>query len=613
MKPLCVSVPLWETVPRILRSPMIKSFIFLNALVGLGTLAHVQGNIHVYEIPAISSVRHLPDKISPQARRDTPLQITATPGEFEPASFLVEAKSGIEKFEVKAEALKSAKGTTISADAIDVRIVKGWYQAGTAWFSYFADPTRREFVPELLLHDETLVKVDREKQENYLRVGNEYRWVSYPKDAATEFFNYLEEPVSDAPKLLPVAIPKGENRQFWVTLKVPDDAQAGVYTGKLEFTADGNPAGNLGLRVRVLPFKLPTPMTYYNLENEYLVTIYATDVLDISRRLERDPEKAKAHQKAIYRNLLEHNVRNIQSLADINNRKDRDEARNEIRAELRLMKEVVVPMKPLLAAGWVFPSPGDDQREDMEERFRERIDDFVKTVKEEVGHDDIYLSTWDEATEARVKTFRGLTEYTQEQNMKIWMTTAEGSHFNLAGYAIDYANHGGWPQKEKAALWHAVGAKITSYAGPHTGPENPDLFRRWEGLARYKENYDGSFNYKYLNQLQPTNGERSKQNVWNDFINEDYRGFCMVYPTAESVIDTIAWEGFREGIDDVRYATLLKQEAQKAMESGNATARREAKKSLMWLELLDAHTADLNAVRQEMIEYILKIRKASNE
>lgn len=588
----------------------LKNLLLSTALLGSGMVPISYGQIAVYEIPAISSTPHLPDKIAPELQPATTLRITATPGEFEPASFLVEAKSKIVKFEVTPTALKGPDGATIPAEAMDVRIVKSWYQAGTAWYSYFGDPTRRELVPELLLHDDSLVKVDRKNQQNSLRVGGDYQSISYPLEEAKEgYFNYLTEPVSDAPKLLPVAIPQGENRQFWVTLKVPEDAKPGIYTGQLRLTENGKSVGDLRVELDVLPFKLPTPMTYYNLENEYLVSIYGTDVLDAARRRKLDPEKAKNLQKKIYHNLLDHNVRNIKLSIDINNRKDRDQAREDVRTELRLMKEVGAPMKPLLAAGWVFPSAGDEKREDMAERFRERIDDYIKTVKEEVGHDDIYLSTWDEAGEARTKVFRELAEYTEEQDMKIWMTTHEGRHFNLAGYAIDYANHGGWPDREKAATWHAIGAKIASYASPHTGPENPDVFRRWEGLARYKENYDGSFNYKYFDQLHPTNSAQYKQNIWNDFLRKEFRSFCMVYPTANGMIDTLAWEGFREGIDDVRYATLLKQEAQKAIESGNAEARREAKKALMWLELLDAKSADLNATRQEIIEYILKIQK----
>ena len=221
------------------------------------------------------------------------------------------------------------------------------------------------------------------------------------------------------------------------------------------------------------------------------------------------------------------------------------------------------------------------------------------------------MTSWDEASETRVKVFRELAEYTEKQGIKIWMTTGHNRHFNLAGYAIDLANHGGWPDKNEAAQWHAIGAKVGSYAGPHTGIENPDVFRRWEGMARYKENYDASFNYEYTDAFHPTLYEKYKQNVWNDFLRPEFRDFCMVYPTLDGVIDTLAWEGFREGIDDVRYATLLKQEAKKAMESGNSVARRQARKALMWLELLDAKTADLNSVRQEMIEYIIKIQNAN--
>ena len=68
---------------------------------------------------------------------------------------------------------------------------------------------------------------------------------------------------------------------------------------------------------------------------------------------------------------------------------------------------------------------------------------------------------------------RELAEYSASKGLKLWVTTARGKHFNLAGHIIDYANHGGWPTREQAATWHAIGSKVASYAGPHTGPENP--------------------------------------------------------------------------------------------------------------------------------------------
>ncbi|MCA9133204.1 MAG: hypothetical protein KDA45_08615, partial [Planctomycetales bacterium] len=244
------------------------------------------------------------------------------------------------------------------------------------------------------------------------------------------------------------------------------------------------------------------------------------------------------------------------------------------------------------------------------EEYKERIDDLVETLVGEVGHHDIYITSWDEAGTERVKIMRERAAYTTSKGIKLWVSTHEGRHFNLAGYSIDYANHGGWPNRELAAPWHAVGAKVSSYAGPHTGPENPDVFRRLEGLARYKAHYDGSFNYIYFSGLHSSLYKKQKQNVWNDVMGGSFRGMNLVYPTANGMIDTIAWEGYREGIDDVRYATKLKQEAARAIASGQMPAIYAAKKALVWLELLDDKSADLNAVRQEMIEHILKIQRS---
>jgi len=92
----------------------------------------------------------------------------------------------------------------------------------------------------------------------------------------------------------------------------------------------------------------------------------------------------------------------------------------------------------------------------------------------------------------QIRQMRNFIKYCDFPDLKIWLTTKAGKHFNLGGYMSDYANQAGWPSREQAAVWHATGSKIASYAGPHTGPENPDLFRRWEGLARYKANHDGS-------------------------------------------------------------------------------------------------------------------------
>ncbi len=555
-----------------------------------------------YEVPALCSIARRPDTPPSDGRLSTHLRMVAAKGEFEPVSFVIAPRRDVAKLVLKASKL-AGPGNDIPADHVDIKVVKCWYQAGTAWYSYFGDSNRRELVPELLLNDETLVRVDTEKKENHLRVGDEYVWISYPKDKATKAFNYLTEPVADSPTLQPIRLKKGEHKQIWVTVKVPPACAAGVYRGKIVLTADGEDVGAMELAVRVLPFELPRPRTYCDLDLPYLVTVYGTGVYEICNRLGIDREVADRHQQAIYQNLLEHNVYNCRADLKLAHQKDRAQAIANLRHELQMMKAAGFDMKPLLSRGWAYPAGEKDIDE-----YKSRIDDLVDTLVSEVGHRDIYITSWDEAGVDRIKIMRERAAYTTAKGIKLWVTTRPGHHFDLAGYCIDYANHGGWPKRENVATWHALGAKVASYAGPHTGPENPDVFRRMEGLARYKAYYDGSFNYKYFSGLHPTLYEKYKQNTWNEFMGGAFRSFNLVYPTSKGMIDTIAWEGFREGIDDVRYATKLKQDAARAIACGEVEAVYTAKKALMWLELLDGRTADLNATRMEMIEHILKIQ-----
>ncbi len=560
-----------------------------------------------YTVPAISSIPRLPHKLPQDGELSNKLQIVAAQGEFEPASFVLVPQGNVAKLQLTATALTGAAGQ-IPATAVDIKVVKTWYQAGTAWHSFFSDRTRREMVPELLLNDETLVKVDRTNQENYLRISGKYQSISYPEDKADKPFNYLSEPVADAKTLKPLKLVPGENKQVWVTLKVSETTAPGIYKGKILFDADGRPAGSMSINLRVLPFSLPTPKTYYDIEKDYLVTLYGTGILELAELLKIPQDVADKQQMAIYKNLIEHNVVNVRSMLSLKGQKDRALLEKELRHELRLMKKAGTTMKPLLSDGWVWL--GSKREGQQPELFKQRIDAVAKILTEEVGHSDIYLSSWDEAGPTRIKQFRELAEYSASKGMKIWMTTWKDKHFDLAGYAIDYSNHGGWPTREQAATWHAIGSKVASYAGPHSGIENPNVYRLWEGLARYKANYDGSFNYKYFSQIHPHLMGKENENVWNDFLGSKYRQFNLVYPTSDGVVDTIAWEGFREGIDDVRYATKLKEVADVAISSGKMEPMFMAKKALMWLELLDVQTADLNAVRMEMIQYILKIENA---
>lgn len=106
--------------------------------------------------------------------------------------------------------------------------------------------------------------------------------------------------------------------------------------------------------------------------------------------------------------------------------------------------------------------------------------------------------------------------------------------------------------------------------------------------------------------------------AWGDFDSPwppsppYYKEHNMVYRTKSGVIDTIQWEGYREGVDDVRYVTTLLKKIEEAEKSKDAKIREvalEAKEYLEELKKGDVNhpKVDLDAVRLKMISYILKL------
>jgi hypothetical protein len=397
-----------------------------------------------------------------------------------------------------------------------------------------------------------------------------------------------------------VALRAGEARQFWVTVKVPPKAAPGAYKGKIGLTLNGTACAAMTLNLMVLPFELPSPKTYYDLRNDYYALMMHHCSLDSHLELlSKNRELAEARMRAEYKNMLEHNLAFLHMRLDYNGRN-----KDVFVRQLQIMKEAGFRTKPLFGGGWAscdygWMSKPKERREPKEfEAFKKRMDETFDLVEQVLGHREIYCNCWDEAAKSILTGQQDCWRYVHEKGGRIW-ATSNPSHFALVGHAEDVSDSPGI-SREKAIQWHALGGRVMMYATPHTGPENPDLFRRTHGLQMYKAHCDGTFNYIWY---------EGGQNIWNDFINDTFRCFNLVYPTRNGVVDTLAWEGFREGLDDIRYATKLKMAAEKAIASGNVDARYEGKRALQWLELMDEKTADLNTVRLEMVNYILKLQK----
>jgi hypothetical protein len=575
----------------------------------------------VYEAPPISPEKRLPDTLPQDGALTDQLSVISAKGEFEAASFVLAPLSDVSSVTFAVSDL-TGEGGTIPAGAIDLRVVKTWYQGGTAWQSYFSDSSKQVLVPELLLHDENLILVDHNRKGNSLRVdyptGSQYKDIS--NIPATKFNTY-EEPVEDSPTLLPIELKQGESKQMWLTLKVPGQAAAGFYTGSIDIVADGVPAGSLALHVRVLPYELPQPKTYYDVNKDFYVMLYHQSRVK-EHLVQAKGDLALVETKLLndYQNLADHNALHIPgplySVAD----------RATFTKQLELMQQAGLSLNPLFGVKQTFPpydifnkytgylaakatyeaNPTEANKLAMDTLYdawrngvnaqKAALDEAYDYVSSFVGHTNLYFDGWDEPSWSMLQFQQEMWQYMHDKGAKVFSTGTE-RHFEL-DVKENFLNIVGEPTREKADMWHSFGSDkmITNYAYPHTGPENPDLMRQRHGMWTYKANYDATYNYIFY---------EGPPNIWNDnSIQDEFRNFNLVYPTRTKLIDTIAWEGFREGIDDIRYATKLKQVAAAAIASGQADRVAAANNALIWLEEVDERSTNQDLLRLEMIRHI---------
>jgi len=564
--------------------PVNKGIVLLLAalLLVAGLSAHIEKRenqpsdfphprMTIYVVPTITDEKILPTSSIPDKYISDEIFIRACPGEYEPASFVVRALDDVSSLEAKATELIGESGSIPSSN-IDIRVVKCWYQAGVeVW-----DITHKLLTPELLLKDDSLVKVEGEK--NYLKLTTgEYIWISEVKSGTGQEIIPIEDlPVKDSSTLQAVNIPQGTNKQFWVTLKVPDGSPAGIYDGRIELRTSTESLGELQVELEVLPIELSEPCLTYSL---YYQARLHPDWPDgsISSAI-----KSEGQMRAELEDMFNHGVTNPTVY---------DNPNETLSGKILTMRnEAGMGGQPLYYLSCDGCPPIDEV---------EQIIAFAQTY----GIPEIYFYGIDEATGDVLESQRPAWEAVHEAGGKIFASGYRGgsSHvpqgqgnFELMGDIQDLLICAGEPSAEEAAKWHSVGHKIFCYANPQVGEEKPETYRRNYGLLLWQADYDGAMDFAY---------QFSYCNIWNDFDNKNYRDHVFAYPTVDGVIDTIQWEGWREGVDDVKYLTTLLELIEEAKTEGKDTS--DAENWLADLKSADLMTKDLNAVRSQMISYIL--------
>ncbi|MCQ2388943.1 MAG: hypothetical protein MJ138_04455 [Kiritimatiellae bacterium] len=552
-----------------------------------------------YVVPAMGATKRLSGTYPVDGRPFGTVSWVAARDEYEPASVQFFPYQDEDKVEIVASDLVGKHGA-IPASAVDFAVVKIWYQGGSAWYGYFHDNDHPQAVPELLLHDENLIRVDDEKKDYYVRYDTPgvntgyWQWMS----ARFEVTDYridgqalCPHMIHDADAIRPFALNKHEFKQILATVHVPKGAAGGVYRGTIAVKSARGELARIPMRLRVLPLDLPEPKTDYNPDKRYYLCMYGS--------VSPFPK--------VNRNLAAHNAKTPMEFPRVST----NEA--ELAKQLANAKEWGLDAGPCFAGieGCMTQTsiPMTEKDKATIDTARAKYAALMKAARKVFGEDfRAFSSGQDEGPLWTVKGERNIWRAAHEAGLDIMATTFYNRHFLCD---LDFFVQPGMPVERRAEnvrLFHQMNPKGLCgwYANPHCGPESPDYMRRIHGLMAWKAGYDVSSNYCWY------------RSNWNDFavpFEPQMRGLVAVYATADDVIDTLAWEGVREGLDDIRYATLLKQTAFKALECRfkAPAAYHLGRAALGYVAHWDGYRGDPDTFRKECVNYVLKMNDLMKE
>lgn len=475
----------------------------------------------------ISNDKILPftEQIKNAIKSDT-ISVTVARDSYALASFVISNGNLSQKdIEVKVDDLKAevkdVKGNTsyhfLPNQLIDIRVVKCWYQArGYYPGATPSDKVVKLLIPELLLHDDSLVRVDYATQVNMVK-------------------NYKN--IEDADNLLPFSIPARQNKQIWLTIHVPKDTQPGIYKGQLHIKS-GVISQEIKLNIDVLPFALPPPMLEY-------AFYYEGRLSDSDKPGVEAGLKTEKQMRAELEDMIAHGLTN----ATVWHRVNQDQLQWEkdwvrLKKTLKIRKEIGWGHKPLLYLDWIVSF-----RDNLDTIYKEKIKQIV-FIAQENGIKDVYIYGVDEKIGQELAELKPLYKAVHDAGAKNFVAGNIEQFLQYADGLIDFLVIKGPYNDLKLNQVSEVkqqGKNVYYYNNPQAGLEDPAIYRQNFGINLYLSGADGTLSYCYQNSPG-----------WNDW-HSITRPIIMAYPTISKPISTIQWEGWREAVNDVRYLELVKQ------------------------------------------------------
>ena len=555
-----------------------------------------KGAFAFYAVPPMGGVQRHPDIYPEDGAFGEKVRIVAAGGEYEPGSFVVYPFSDLGKTTLTLLPFKGPGGRVFPEGELDLKLVKCWFQNGNGWFSYFGD-TGFKLVSELLVNDEELIRVDEAKKANYARLTakdgtTRHFWINPPRQMNRRYFDHyraaynfrpMREEFRDAPSLQPVTLSKGRFTAFFLTAHVAPGTPAGNYEGGVRLAdAKGALLGEIPVTLTVLPFDLPAPKRYFDPDKDFYVASYSYITLPfIMEENGGDRELAKRQLEAILADQVRHN----QTIHWMYWTPD-----DEKEFTIATMKKAGMRTDIILDSGLNSRLPMAEIRHAAKKRgeWCDRV----------LGHRNVYLGFGDEPGANTLLRMRPYFEIFQDVGFHFIIAGAN-QVFHKAAYVYDWHNNNKDATVDGTTrLWRQVDhAAIANYAQQHVGVENPAYNRRQYGLAPYLSGYGAVCNYAH--HLGPYNDDST-----------GYKPMVFAYGIYDGVLDTLQWEGFREGIDDIRYATLMTSLAREASASPDLRVSQLGRRALQYFASFRRDSDDLDAARLEMANWILRLRQA---
>lgn len=478
-----------------------------------------------YTVPPMSETQYLPDAYPFDGEAGKPVRIVAAQNEYEPGSFVVYPLQSFGKVAFDVGELKTADGQVFPKDELDLKVIKVWYQNGNGWYSYFQD-NGLKLCPELLLNDEDLIKVDTEKVANYARLTEKdgsvsHRWLTPPRaidnrieDAPgyrlDESFCAMKPNFRDAAAFQGATLDEGAFKQFFLTAHASEKQASGLYTGAITVSKDGKAIGRIPVELRVLPFVLPKPKTYFDTNKDFLVFFCEYIGFELIRQINGN-DQALAEKQLV--SLLKNFARHNEVMPNFRGRTERPD----------ICKAAGLDTSTFETTSMLLGMPAD-MKYDARRKKAELIRKFGKA--------DGYFASWgDEYGLSTLNGIRPMIDIYKNEGFKFAINSRHG--YSAAAYLADLF----WPpvnpdsgSSPTVSKFNALGgdAYFGWYASQHVGVENPAFIRRQYGLAAYRAGF--SCHYNYAHHL----------NGYNDVRGNTYKSMNFVYGDGNGVLDTLS-------------------------------------------------------------------------